>query len=138
MPLTLSSLSVSTESITLLDCVDACLMEGERVGLVGGNSCGKSTLLSVIAHGDGDGDGDEKDSRYWTITSGNMSGSLSPSQRDEGSVLLVNQDVLSWSRLWPGIAESGNYYDTHTHKQTDNDIDTHIHTFPWHTHIGIH
>lgn len=103
MPLVLTSFSVTIASNTLLDSVDACLVEGERVGLVGPNGSGKSTLLRILSHTSHNNsssyDGNSGNDTYWTVSSGSIGGSLHTS----GSVLLVDQDVLSWSKLWPGI-----------------------------------
>lgn len=85
----------------LLDGADATLLEGDRVGLVGFNASGKSTLLRVVGHTEPD----ESPEPYWTVTSGWMDGPLSPSSPDfvPGSVVTVDQDVLSWSTLLPGV-----------------------------------
>ena len=42
------SVALVQSSTTLLDCVDTILVEGQRVGLVGRNGCGKSTLMQVV------------------------------------------------------------------------------------------
>ena len=97
MPLQLSKLSVATSSATLLNEVNAILVEGERVGLTGGNGCGKSTLLKILAQGAGDGSVEKEG--YWNVTSGKIHGSLSPVERPPGSAVLVDQDILSWSNL---------------------------------------
>lgn len=109
MPLlNFTSLSVGIASSTLLEDAEALLLEGERVGLVGQNGCGKSTLLRLLAHlgEDTAASANEPSSPYWSVTSGSIGGELGPSRRTPGVVLLVSQDVLSWSSLFPEAAAS--------------------------------
>eukprot|EP00297_Palpitomonas_bilix_P003782 CAMPEP_0113875778 /NCGR_PEP_ID=MMETSP0780_2-20120614/5125_1 /TAXON_ID=652834 /ORGANISM="Palpitomonas bilix" /LENGTH=603 /DNA_ID=CAMNT_0000861793 /DNA_START=90 /DNA_END=1902 /DNA_ORIENTATION=+ /assembly_acc=CAM_ASM_000599 len=109
MPLLrLTAVSLSTPSELLLDSVDAILVEGERVGLVGPNGSGKSTLLKMLAADDdergGSGGGREGEgedpSAYCTLSSGKIDGMLCARDRPVGSVLMVGQDELSWSKLF--------------------------------------
>ncbi|KAL6041674.1 putative ATP-dependent transporter ycf16 [Balamuthia mandrillaris] len=101
--LRLTSFSLSISSAPLLDTVDAVLVQGEIVGLVGQNGSGKSTLLKVLAAADDGSGADESphEQQYWLVSSGRIEGSLSPKERPPGSVLLVNQDTLSWKSLFP-------------------------------------
>jgi len=105
--LRLTSFSLSTAAQSLLDTVDATLVEGERVGLVGPNGSGKSTLLRSLSleknELDGKIDGELGEEPYFAITSGHIHGSLSPKDREPGSVLLVGQDCLSWRALFPTV-----------------------------------
>jgi len=97
--LKLSSLSLATPDKPLLDTVDAILVDGDIVGLVGPNGSGKSTLLRALLNGTPK----EVFEPYYSITSGRIHGSHSIDEREPGSVLLVDQDILSWSSLFPGI-----------------------------------
>jgi ATP-binding cassette subfamily F protein 3 len=95
--LRLTSLSLVIPSKPLLDTVDAVVVEGDIIGLVGPNGSGKSTLLRALyefSHGAG------PEEHYYSITSGRIH---SNEEREPGSVLLVEQDILSWSSLFPGI-----------------------------------
>eukprot|EP00041_Stephanoeca_diplocostata_P028903 m.836856 g.836856 ORF g.836856 m.836856 type:complete len:567 (+) comp23459_c0_seq13:153-1853(+) len=91
-----NALTVSVASSVLIDSADALLIEGDRVGLVGENGSGKSTLLKLISSLSADQD------QYVVASSGSISGDASPQTRTEGSVLLVQQDILSWEHLLPG------------------------------------
>lgn len=106
--LQLNSLSVTTvkSSETILESANAILTDGSRVGLVGPNGCGKSTLLKILSQGEiksDSGEDETKEISYWCIKSGSIEGILSPDFRDDDSVLLVDQDILCWSRLFPGV-----------------------------------
>eukprot|EP01128_Nolandella_sp_AFSM9_P012059 TRINITY_DN8924_c0_g1_i1.p1 TRINITY_DN8924_c0_g1~~TRINITY_DN8924_c0_g1_i1.p1 ORF type:complete len:584 (-),score=123.35 TRINITY_DN8924_c0_g1_i1:170-1921(-) len=105
--LRLASFSVTASSQLLLDSASAVLVEGQRVGLVGPNGSGKSTLLRVLSHSDEDiGEGSDSEGAsdpYWAITSGKLEGTHSANNREPGSVLIVHQDRLSWSTLFPNL-----------------------------------
>lgn len=81
----------------LLDSVDALLNERERVGLVGGNGSGKSTLLQLLSSTSA-GRGD-----YLVASAGSITGKASPQEQLPVTVLLVQQDVLSWENLLPDV-----------------------------------
>eukprot|EP00977_Amphora_coffeiformis_P013755 scaffold3667_cov180-Amphora_coffeaeformis.AAC.16 len=135
MPLlTLNSFSVSltTCSTTLLDSVDAVLTQGDCVGLVGKNGSGKSTLLQLLAlspseqptdHGATNQDtrvDNNNNSSYCASTSGKIEGTLSPTNRPPGSVLMVTQDKLSWSELLlPKFGNDGGDDQTSTEKEEE-------------------
>eukprot|EP00056_Hartaetosiga_gracilis_P000477 m.38552 g.38552 ORF g.38552 m.38552 type:complete len:616 (+) comp10223_c0_seq1:252-2099(+) len=109
----IQTLSVSISSSSLLESVDATVVEGQRIGLVGKNGCGKTTLVHLIANDDDMSRSYDEDGgcvpclkKYWMVTSGKIKGVLSPTNRPPGSVLRVQQDVLQWLLLWPGAAES--------------------------------
>ena len=91
--LRLTSVSVSVGGRTLLDSIDALVVKGERIGLYGPNGCGKST-----------GPISQNDENYWTVT---IDGRVSSTERGQGSVLLVDQDILSWSDLFHGMVSEG-------------------------------
>ncbi|NLN84198.1 MAG: ABC-F family ATP-binding cassette domain-containing protein [Firmicutes bacterium] len=69
------------------------LHQGERIGLIGRNGCGKTTLLKILA-GQEDYDGDEQDQPFYRLATDVTIGWLK--QQDElGSDLTLWQDVYS-------------------------------------------
>lgn len=90
--LQLSNFSLSVGSSQLLDGVSAQVIDGQRVAVVGPNGCGKSTLLRALHRPDQNG--------YFLVGTGGINGQLSVNTRPVGSVLLVEQDELQWTRLF--------------------------------------
>lgn len=80
----------------LLDTVNANVVSGHRIAIVGENGCGKSTLLRALA-----GD-NESESDYFTVGAGGITRNLGS---HSSSVLLVEQDNLKWSSLLHGEEE---------------------------------
>eukprot|EP00050_Salpingoeca_kvevrii_P011988 m.19601 g.19601 ORF g.19601 m.19601 type:complete len:580 (+) comp3754_c0_seq1:3-1742(+) len=101
--LSLNRFSLSVGSTQLLDSVDAQLVEGQRVALVGPNGCGKSTLLRALAgrkastNTEGTGNSESSEDYYLVGTNG-ISGTLHDGDA-AGKLLFVQQDNLSWSSL---------------------------------------
>mmetsp|Transcript_67440 Transcript_67440/g.161788 ORF Transcript_67440/g.161788 Transcript_67440/m.161788 type:complete len:563 (-) Transcript_67440:149-1837(-) len=81
----LVNLSLSVGSTPLFENVNAHVIDGQRVALVGRNGCGKSTLLRALSGLDSED--------YFTLASGSIEGASA------GEVLHVQQDNLQWSRL---------------------------------------
>jgi len=82
------SLAVGTTQ--LFESATLHLVPGQRVALVGPNSCGKSTLLRVLAS-----PSDADLPKYAVNSSGHLSRPPDAAER----VLLIEQDALQWSRL---------------------------------------
>ena len=94
MLLSLSNFSLSIGSTQLLDSVSAQITETNVIGLVGKNGSGKSTLMKSIL---------SSDKNYGVVGSGKITGKLSPEKRPKNSVLLVDQDKLDWTKLFPSL-----------------------------------
>lgn len=113
MPLLqLSALSLSIASTQLFEGADAIIVPGQRIGLTGRNGSGKSTLLRALYGRDADAARAASDAKeeegaeaYFAVTSGEIGGDLAPDAREEGSVLYVSQEGLSWSDLLHNVAE---------------------------------
>ncbi|KAG9396058.1 ABC transporter [Carpediemonas membranifera] len=97
-----ASVSISVASSTLLDSASFILTEGERVGLVGPNSSGKSTMMDIIRQSCSNDNAET--APYWTLTSGKISGRLTSHPAGD-AVVHVPQDTLAWSALFPDIAD---------------------------------
>lgn len=93
--LDLKTLSLSIGVTQLLDSVDARLVRGQRVALVGANGAGKSTLLHALASTNSDVHGDG----YFAVGAGSIERG---SQLSPNGVLMVEQDSRNWSRLLGG------------------------------------
>lgn len=93
--LDLNTFSLSVGATQLLDSVNARLVRGQRIALVGGNGAGKSTLLHALTATNADSEVNE----YFVVGAGgiNRRGQLS-----RNGVLMVEQDTRRWSRLLGG------------------------------------
>ncbi len=91
----LNTFSLSVGVTQLLDSVDARLVVGQRIALVGGNGAGKSTLLHALAATNADSDVNE----YFVVSAGEVKRGAHLS---ENGILMVEQDSRRWSRLLGG------------------------------------
>lgn len=86
----LTNFSLSVGSTQLLDSVNANVVNGHRIAVVGENGCGKSTLLRALAY--------PNQPSYYLVGAGGIIRNV----RSPDSVLFVEQDNLQWSRLLNG------------------------------------
>lgn len=88
--LQLTNFALSVDSTVLCENINAQILDGQRVALVGENGSGKSTLLRAMATPPGLG-------TYYTASAGTITGELA--ERPQHAVLHVAQDELSWASL---------------------------------------
>ena len=109
--ITLKNASLAFGDYPLLDNTDFSVQEGERIGLIGRNGTGKSSMLQVLARKSAldDGEIQVKDGlRHLVVTGAIQPGDQLPSVRALASSLAINPNTIQ--RAYESLEAEGYLY----------------------------
>ena len=109
MLLSATELSLSYDYLCLLDKVSIAIRSGEKIGLVGRNGCGKSSLLKILAQESSADSGDCSRRKGLRVGYLPQAFELNESLSVRDNILEGASDVLAWIREY----ESGQGTEAH-------------------------